>query len=322
MKKLKLTALAVTAALALSACGDKNLNDKVQQAASEVKNAAPAAAASDTGPKFKATQVSADVEAAVKKALHKQITDSGVEIRGIYTTAHPNLYEIVMNGNQIIYITSDYKYVIAGSMLDVAKDENLTAERMSDLSKVSFDSLPLDQAIKKVYGKGTYSIAVFSDPDCPFCKQLEQQLAGADDLTVYTFLFPLESLHPGATAKAKAIMCEADPATAYHEWMVNGKAPTAAPDCAAAQKVDENYKFGVSNGMMGTPAIIFSNGFVNSGSMSLDGIMARAMEAAGKTPPAPAAASGPSTEELESLINQVASEVKASEVKASDAKPQ
>ena len=100
--------------------------------------------------------------------------------------------------------------------------------------KTDFSALPFDKAIVKVKGDGSRKLAVFSDPDCPYCKQLEQELAGVTNVTVYTFLFPLAELHPDASRKARLIWCAPDKIKAWDELMLDGKEPpAAAPDCEA-----------------------------------------------------------------------------------------
>ena len=48
---------------------------------------------------------------------------------------------------------------------------------------------------------------VFTDVDCPFCARLEQTLQDVDNVTVYNFMYPIDSLHPAARNKQKAIWC-------------------------------------------------------------------------------------------------------------------
>jgi energy-coupling factor transporter ATP-binding protein EcfA2 len=60
----------------------------------------------------------------------------------------------------------------------------------------------LADALTEVRGKGTRRLAIFSDPDCPYCRRLEAELRGLDDVTIHTFLMPLASLHPAARGKA------------------------------------------------------------------------------------------------------------------------
>ena len=71
----------------------------------------------------------------------------------------------------------------------------MTEERIAELGKIDVKSLPLNQAIKYVKGKGERTLYIFSDPDCPYCQRLEQNMVGVDNVTVYVFLYPLTSLH-------------------------------------------------------------------------------------------------------------------------------
>jgi thiol:disulfide interchange protein DsbC len=67
-----------------------------------------------------------------------------------------------------------------------------TSQSAVSAAPVSFDQLPLADAIKTVRGNGQRKVAVFSDPACSYCKRLEPELAGIDNVTVYTFLVPFQ----------------------------------------------------------------------------------------------------------------------------------
>jgi hypothetical protein len=57
--------------------------------------------------------------------------------------------------------------------------------------RIDFNGLPLEHAIKTVRGDGARQLAVFSDPDCPYCLVLEREtLSKIDNVTIYTFLYP------------------------------------------------------------------------------------------------------------------------------------
>ena len=99
----------------------------------------------------------------------------------------PGLYE-VFTGDGIAYSTATGDYVVLGEMMDTRTRHNLTRESMGVRNAIDFSTLPLDQAIKVVKGNGKRTLAVFSDPDCPYCQQLEKELASVTDVTVYTFL--------------------------------------------------------------------------------------------------------------------------------------
>ena len=131
------------------------------------------------------------------------------------------------------------------------------------MNKIDFSTLPLDMAIKEVRGNGKLKVAVFSDPDCPFCKRLEHEFAKMTDITIYNFMMPIASLHPDAQRKAELIWCQPDRTAAWTQWMRQGKTPPAAPACD--NPVAETVSLGEQLGFNGTPTLIFPNGRSQSG---------------------------------------------------------
>jgi thiol:disulfide interchange protein DsbC len=86
-------------------------------------------------------------------------------------------------------------------------------------------ALPLDKAIKIVRGDGRRKIAVFSDPNCPYCKRFEEDLAKLDDVTEYVFLYPV--LSQSSVRKAQAVWCAPNRADAWQELMIYSEEPPA-----------------------------------------------------------------------------------------------
>ena len=114
----------------------------------------------------------------------------------------PGLYE-VMIGRNPAYTDATGRYFVFGHLFDLQTQRDLTAERLQAEQRVAFAELPLSDAIRTIRGAGERVLAVFSDPDCPYCRRLEEELAKVDNLTVYTFAYPLESLHPQARDKLR-----------------------------------------------------------------------------------------------------------------------
>jgi thiol:disulfide interchange protein DsbC len=95
-------------------------------------------------------------------------------------------------GRNLAYVGSDARYFLFGHLYDMREQRDLTADRLEAARRIDFASLPLADAITTVRGDGSRVLAVFSDPDCPYCRKLEQELAKLDNVTVHTFLYPLE----------------------------------------------------------------------------------------------------------------------------------
>ncbi|MCC7113718.1 MAG: DsbC family protein, partial [Burkholderiales bacterium] len=131
---------------------------------------------------------------AVRKLLEQKFP--GSEIRSVTRTNYfGGLYEVHFD-DRLIYTDAKATHVLVGALYDTATKTNLTEERMRKLNRVDVSNLPLELAIKKVKGKGERRLVVFSDADCPFCKRLEEEMKSLDNVTIYTFLFPIDQLHP------------------------------------------------------------------------------------------------------------------------------
>jgi thiol:disulfide interchange protein DsbC len=194
-------------------------------------------------------------EVAVRKAFTAKFPKA--QVQSVTKLPYLNLYEIVVEG-EVLYADEKFEYVIDGSIISTKNMTNLTEQRKRKLSAIAFDELPLDLSFKKVKGNGERKLAVFSDPDCPFCKRVENDLAKLDNVTIYMFLYPIESLHPNAPEVSKRIWCSPDKAKAWDDYMQRGVQPGGDGDCA--NPVDRIVEFGRKKGINGTPTLIFANG--------------------------------------------------------------
>jgi thiol:disulfide interchange protein DsbC len=194
-------------------------------------------------------------EAAIRQVFAERY--AGMPVKSVTATAIPGLYEIY-TGSHLVYADAKGDYLLIGPLVDTKTRANLTQQRMQALTAVKFDSLPFDKAITLVKGKGERRIAVFSDPDCPFCKKLEQELAHLDNLTVHLFLMPLPELHPQAVAIAKDIWCAEDRAKAWSAYMLEGRKPESGKSCD--NPVDAIASLASELAINGTPAIVLPNG--------------------------------------------------------------
>ncbi len=194
-------------------------------------------------------------EGDIKKNIESRFP--GAKVNSVSKSPIAGLYEVVVDGSQVIYADDKAKYVLVGEMLETQNKRNLTRERLDKLSEVKFDSLPLEQSIKIVKGDGKRRMAVFSDPDCPYCKKLEAELAKLDNVTIHIFPYPLP-MHSDAPRKSRLVWCSADRAKAWMELMLDGTVPVGKDDCP--NPVEANLALGQKLNIQGTPAIIFANG--------------------------------------------------------------
>lgn len=202
-----------------------------------------------------ATAASEDVE----KRLKDQYP--ATKITAVRESQVKGIYEVIM-GRNVAYTDESGRYMIFGHIYDMKEQKDLTADVLDALNRVDVSMLPETDTIKVVRGKGERKLFVFSDPDCPYCKRLEDELAKLENVTIHTFLYPIEGLHPDARRKAEAIWCAKDRAMAWEEFMANGKLPDAS---ACETPIDRNLRLGATLGVNGTPTIILSDGGIIHG---------------------------------------------------------
>lgn len=190
----------------------------------------------------------------VKKGMESFIGSPAVE--SVARTPYGGLYEVVLKNGQLVYTDEKASFIVDGSIIDTKTRRDVTQLRMNELSAIDFASLPLNQAIKQVKGKGTRVVATFEDPNCGYCKRLGKELAGMDDVTIYTFLYPI--LSPDSTSKSNNIWCAKDRAKAWNGWILDGKVP-ADVDCDV-NAVVKNVELGQKLRISGTPTIFLADG--------------------------------------------------------------
>ena len=194
----------------------------------------------------------------VKSNLSKQHPKLNIE--NIQATDMKGIYSGSMDG-QVVYLAEDAQHILVGSMYRLSDQKNLTQDLVLKQNSIDWKKLPLQDAVKSVRGNGKRQIAIFSDPNCPYCKQLEAELSKLNDVTIYTFIYPIKTQ---SIAVSKQVFCEKDPALAWSNLISKGLQPTSNKTCA--NPVERNLSLGKSLGLTGTPAIIFSNGFKVMGS--------------------------------------------------------
>ncbi|MBK7324760.1 MAG: DsbC family protein [Propionivibrio sp.] len=192
-------------------------------------------------------------EASVKKAVEAKL---GSKVTSVSKSPYLGLYEVYTEG-QILYTDEKLTAIIAGTLIDGATMKNITAERLQKLTAIKFSELPLELAFKRVHGDGKRVLATFEDPNCGYCKKLARDTVKLDNVTIYTFLYPI--LSPDSLEKSKQIWCASDKVKVWDDWMLDGKAPSGKSDCDTSA-VQKTVELGRKLNISGTPTIFFANG--------------------------------------------------------------
>jgi thiol:disulfide interchange protein DsbC len=180
------------------------------------------------------------------------------------------LWEISVDDNGIkglFYVDFSKKHLLPGPIIEIKSGSNITLEHLGKLresKKVDFSRIPLTTPLVMGNRLAPQKVAVFTDPDCSFCKTLHQEMEKVvqerKDIAFYLILFPLP-LHKDAYWKSKSIVCNQslkmlEDAYAHQEIL--------RTDCNT-KEIDSNIKLAETLGITGTPTLVFADGRVHSG---------------------------------------------------------
>jgi len=170
------------------------------------------------------------------------------------------------------YLDFSKRYILMGELIDLKEKRNLSRESFENLNKVDVSTIPLDDAIVMGDKNAPYKVIIFSDPECPYCAKLHEELKKIilkrKDIAFFIKMFPLP-IHKGAYEKAKAIVCDKSLAL-LDDAFAKKEIPPAK---CTTTVLDDNIKLGEKLGINGTPAIILPDGRVNPGYMEADALI-------------------------------------------------
>lgn len=197
---------------------------------------------------------------------------------GVAPSPIPGIVE-VRRGADIVYMSRDGKYVLTGELYQVDKHIDLTEERRRELRRELIDALPESQMLVFAPKHPKYTVTVFTDVDCVYCRALHGQIEDYNQLGIkvrYVF-FPRTGPNTSSWYKAEQVWCSTD----RHAALTRAKLgePLSAKVCAA-NPVAREYALGQAIGLEGTPGIIAANGALVGGYLPPTALLAALKQSA------------------------------------------
>jgi thiol:disulfide interchange protein DsbC len=191
---------------------------------------------------------------AVIDGLHKVVPTAKVQSVGPAPMA--GFSTVVVDGH-VVFISDDGKYLVEGHVIDIDAHRDITNDGLAVVRREGIAQIPAAQKLTFAPANPKYRVTVFTDVDCPYCRQFHKQIAEYNRLGIAVdyVLFPLK-IHPGADKKAVTVWCNKDRNTAYTSAM-NGE--NLAPK-TCDNPVGELTSIALSMGVDGTPAIFAGDG--------------------------------------------------------------
>jgi thiol:disulfide interchange protein DsbC len=194
----------------------------------------------------------ADPRVAIAKAI------PGVKLEDVRISPVTGVYE-VSRGSDISYLSADGRYAILGDMIDLDSDANISENRRRGFRAHMIESVPDSEMVVFSPKDPKYTITVFTDIDCGYCRRLHSQIAEYNRLGIkvrYMF-FPRSGPDTDSWHKAEAVWCSSNRADALtrakKDEVIN------SPKCPA-DIIARDYELGHKLGVEGTPAIFLASG--------------------------------------------------------------
>jgi thiol:disulfide interchange protein DsbC len=195
----------------------------------------------------------ADPRAVIAKKI------DGVKLEDVRISPVTGVYE-VSRGSEISYLSADGRYAILGDMIDLDSDANISETRRRGIRARMIETVPESEMLVFSPKDPKYTITVFTDIDCGYCRRLHSQIAEYNRLGIrvrYLF-FPRTGPDTDSWHKAEAVWCSSNRNDALTRAK-NGE-EIKAPSCAADNIIKRDYELGHKLSVEGTPAIFLANG--------------------------------------------------------------
>ncbi len=182
----------------------------------------------------------------VQQAIRK--LSAKVEVDSIQTAPLPGFYQVIASG-QMVYISTDGKYMMHGDVVDLTRRENLSDDAWAKYRKIALAKVPASQRLVFAPAHPKYTVTVFTDVNCGFCRALHEHVAAFNQagIAVEYLAWPRE----GVTTTSGSL-------TPTYKEMVSVSATCANP-------VKDQFNLGLKLGVNGTPSIIGPDGRVLGG---------------------------------------------------------
>jgi thiol:disulfide interchange protein DsbC len=207
----------------------------------------------------------------------------GAKPEDLRATPVPGIFEL-SHGTDISYISADAGFVFAGDMYKVtnaAEFPNLSEVRRRELRLAMLAKVPESQMLVFGPADAAHTITVFTDVDCPWCRQMHSEVAAYNKLGIrvrYLF-YPRSGPDTESWAKAETVWCSADRKAALTRAKLGEKLKLVP---CPGSPVARDYQLGRDIGITGTPGVVLESGELIPGYLSPPQLMAHLKEAAGQ----------------------------------------
>jgi len=193
------------------------------------------------------------------------------KVQSVTQAPMAGFYAVIADGHPI-FVSADGKYLIEGHVIDIAAKRDIMEDGLAGVRKAALASIAADKKVTFAPAHPKHRVTVFTDVDCPYCRQFHKQIAEYNKLGIAVdyVLYPLP-IHKGADVKAVTVSCSKNRNDTFTAAM-NGD---ALPVKTCANPIKEIIGIAEANNITGTPAVLAEDGTMLGGYIAPDQLAKR-----------------------------------------------
>ena len=211
----------------------------------------------------------------IRKGL-KNILPDGTVIELIEPSPIPGIYAVYYGDLQPIYVTQDGSFFIYGDIykININSISNITEKSVAERRKLILQNIPSEELISFKSSNEQFSVIVFTDVDCGYCRKLHNQIDEYNSLgiSINYAAFPRSGIGTSAFTKMVGAWCSDNPKDSMTKLKNNS--PLDISFCEN-QPVSKQYIIGKKLGVDGTPAIFSMDGEIFPGYIEPEELLLR-----------------------------------------------
>ena len=191
----------------------------------------------------------------------KNILPDGAVIELIEPSPIPGIYAVYYGDLQPIYVTQDGSFFIYGDIykININSISNITEKSVAERRKLILQNIPSEELISFKSSNEQFSVIVFTDVDCGYCRKLHNQIDEYNSLgiSINYAAFPRSGIGTSAFTKMVGAWCSDNPKDSMTKLKNNS---TLDISFCENQPVSKQYIIGKKLGVDGTPSFFSMDG--------------------------------------------------------------
>ncbi len=193
-----------------------------------------------------------------------------IAIESVTEAPLPGFQEVIVSG-QVLYVSDDGRYVLQGSLFDAEEKRDLSQAGLSLLRKRLLAEVPVEQRIVFAPANPRYTVSVFTDVECGYCRRLHEEVAEYNKrgIAIQYLAFPRRGPGSDDFRLMESVWCADD----RRQALTDAKSGKRVPPKTCDNPVGAHYALGQRAGLTGTPMIVAEDGTQMPGYMPPDALL-------------------------------------------------